>query len=376
MNIGLNATLLSNQPGYRSAGINQYIDRLLEHLPAAAPPDWRLTALVSAGSQAQYPGMTLRPAHWDTESPIRRIANEQLLQPWQLGQFDLFHALAFVGPLVQLAPMVVTVYDLSFIHYPERMPASRRLYLRLLTGLTCRRARRVLTISESTARDVSSVYSIPRDKVDITLCGHDASIYHPLPAEAVAAFRAAKGLPERFWLYIGTIEPRKNLVTLFEAVAALPPNKRLPLIIGGGKGWQTEQIFAAVERLGLRDNVQFVGFIPSEEMALWYNSAELFVFPSIFEGFGLPVLEAMACGTPVVVSDASSLPEVAGGAGLCLPPRDVDAWRQALQRAYDDADWRQDAARKGLAKAQQFTWQDTAQRTVAAYAQAMNAGAT
>lgn len=376
MNIGLNATLLSNQPGYRSAGINQYIDRLLQHLPAAAPPDWRMTAFVSAGSQAQYPGLTLRPARWDTESPIRRIANEQLLQPWQLGRFDLFHALAFVGPLVQRAPMVVTVYDLSFIHYPERMPASRRLYLRLLTGLTCRRARRVLTISESTARDVIRVYGIAPDKVDVTLCGHDASIYHPLPAEQVAAFRAARSLPERFWLYIGTIEPRKNLVTLFEAYAALPAHQRLPLIIGGGKGWQTERIFAAVDRLGLRDNVHFVGFIPSEEMALWYNSAELFLFPSIFEGFGLPVLEAMACGTPVIISDASSLPEVAGDVGLCLPPRDVDAWRDALQRAYNDSDWRRDAAQRGLAKAQQFTWEDTAQRTVAAYAKAISTGAT
>lgn len=371
MKIGLNATLLSGQPGYRSAGIHNYMDRLLEYLPAVTPPDWKLTAYVSAGSLAQYPGIRMREARWDTTSPLRRIVHEQLVQPWALGEFDLFHALAFVGPVVQRAPLVVTVYDLSFIHYPERMPASRRLYLRLLTGLTCRRARRVLAISESTARDLTATYGIPRDKIDVALCGHDADIYQPLPEPVVSAFRAAKGLPERFWLFVGTIEPRKNLTTLFEAYAALPPDKRLPLVIGGGRGWQTEPIFAAVERLGLRESVRFVGFIPSEELALWYNSAEVFVFPSVFEGFGLPVLEAMACGTPVIVSDASSLPEVAGNAGLCLPPLDVAAWRDALRRAYEDDDWRAGAAARGLAEAARFTWTNTAIQTVNAYHKAL-----
>ena len=372
MNIGLNATLLSGQPGYRSAGIHRYIDRLLEHLPAAVPDDWRLTATVSAGSLAEYPGVRLRHAPWETSAPLRRIAYEQLVQPWGLGEFDLFHALAFVGPVVQRAPLVVTVYDLSFIHYPESMPLTRRLYLRLLTGRTCRRARRVLAISQSTADDVARSYHIAPEKIDVALCGHDAEIYYPLPEAAVAAFRAAKGLPERFWLNLGTIEPRKNLVTLFEAYAALPPDQRLPLIVGGGKGWQTEAIFAAVERLGLSDSVHFAGFIPSEELALWYNSAEVFLYPSIFEGFGLPVLEAMACGTPVIVSNASSLPEVAGNAGLCLPPRDVDAWRDALQQAYTDAGWRHEAAERGLTEAARFTWTQTAAQTAASYQRALD----
>jgi glycosyltransferase involved in cell wall biosynthesis len=372
MNIGLNATLLSGQPGYRSAGIHRYIDRLLEHLPAAVPEDWRLTAYVSAGSLAEYPGIRLRQAPWDTASPLRRILHEQVLQPWALGEFDLFHALAFVGPALTRTPLVVTVYDLSFVHYPESMPLTRRLYLRLLTGRTCRRARRVLAISQSTADDLTRTFGIAPDKVDVAICGHDADVYHPLPDAQVEAFRAAKGLPERFWLFLGTIEPRKNLVTLFEAYAALPEHQRLPLLIGGGKGWQTEPIFAAVERLGLSETVRFTGFIPSEELPLWYNSAEVFVFPSIFEGFGLPVLEAMACGTPVIVSNASSLPEVAGNAGLCLPPRDVNAWRDALQRAYDDADWRAEAAERGLTEAARFTWTNTAAQTARAYQKALN----
>ena len=372
MNIGLNATLLSGQPGYRSAGIHRYIDRLLEHLPAAVPDDWQLTAYVSAGSLVEYPGVRLRHAQWDTSAPLRRILHEQCVQPWALDEFDLFHALAFVGPVVQRAPLVVTIYDLSFIHYPESMPLTRRLYLRLLTGRTCRRARRVLAISQSTADDIAQTYGIAPDMIDVAICGHDADVYYPLPDDVIAAFRAVRGLPERFWLFLGTIEPRKNLITLFEAYAALPPNERLPLIIGGGQGWQTAPIFAAVDRLGLSESVHFAGFIPSEELPLWYNSAELFVFPSIFEGFGLPVLEAMACGTPVIVSNASSLPEVAGNAGLCLPPRDVDAWRDGLQRAYADADWRREAAERGLTEAARFTWTNTAAQAVAAYQRALN----
>jgi len=370
MHIGLNAHLLSGAPGYRSAGIHQYIDRLLGHLAAAAP-EWRFTALVGRRNRRAYSGIEMRRSVWDTEAPLRRLLWEQFAQPWALGEFDLYHALAFAGPVILRAPMVVTVYDLSFIHYPQYLPASRRFYLRLFTGLTCRRARQVLTISESTARDVMATFGLPPERIAVTWCGHDADRYHPLPPEDIAAFKRARGLPERFWLYIGTLEPRKNLTTLFEAYAALPRSKRLPLLIGGGKGWQYDSIFATVERLGLSREVEFKGFLPTEELPLWYNSAELFVYPSLFEGFGLPVLEAMACGTPVIVSAASSLPEVAGDAGLTVPPLDVDAWRAALARAAGDADWRSEARDRGLERAACFTWARTAEQTIAAYRRAM-----
>ncbi len=372
MHVGLNAHLLSGQTGYRTAGIHGYIDHLLRHLPGALPENWHLTALVGKDNPRRYDRITMRQASLDTESPLQRIVWEQLVQPWQLRDFDLYHALAFVAPLALTVPAVVTVYDLSFLYYPERLPAARRLYLRLFTGVTCRRARRVIAISESTARDVARTYGIPASKIDVAPCGHDPALFRPLPAEAVRAFRQSRGLPERFWLFIGTLEPRKNLPTLLEAYAGLPASDRLPLMVGGGKGWDYEPIFAAVERLGLGDLVHFIGFIPSEELPLWYNSAEAFVFPSVYEGFGLPVLEAMACGTPVVVSDASSLPEVVGEAGMCIPPHDVGAWREALGRAARDADWRASARIRGMARAAMFTWQHTAAETVACYRRALN----
>ncbi len=366
MHIGLNAHLLSSQPGYRSAGIHQYIDNLLRELPAAAP-EHRYTAMVGARQPRTYPAMTMRKAPLDTEQPLRRIVWEQAVQPWSLGRYDLYHALAFVAPALLLTPMVVTIYDLSFFHYPDRLPRSRRLYLQRLTEWTCQRARRIIAISQSTARDVAATFGIAPDRIDVAPPGCDFSRFRPLPPEDVAAFRHAQGLPERFWLFIGTLEPRKNLTMLIDAYAALPDAERLPLVIAGGKGWDYEPIFAAVERYRLGEWVRFPGFVSAEALPLWYNAAQTFIYPSVFEGFGIPVLEAMACGTPVIASHATSLPEVVGDAGICLPPDDVGAWTAALRRAQGDAMWRTSAGEGGLARAQRFTWRETAARTAASY---------
>lgn len=365
MHIGLNAHLLSGSTGYRSAGIHGYIEGLLRHLPGCAPHDWRFTAMVGAANRTSIDGVTMRRSHLDTSSPLKRILWEQAIQPFALRDFDLYHALAFVAPLPLPSPMVVTVYDLSFIHYPERLPASRRLYLRLLTGLTCRRARRVIAISESTARDLARTLGVSADKIDVAQPGYDADRFRPLPADEIAAFKRRKNLPDRFWLFLGTLEPRKNLPVLLEAYAAL--KDRPPLILAGGKGWDTDPVFEAVDRLKLASDVSFPGFIAADEIHFWYNCAEAFIYPSVFEGFGLPVLEAMACGTPVIVSDASSLPEVAGDAGLRVPPDDVSAWKAALARAEGDAEWRRTASERGMSRAARFRWTDTAQKTIQSY---------
>ncbi len=371
VHVGLNAHLLSRRAGYRTAGIHGYIWHTLTHLAAAAPPGWRLTALVGRDNPAAFPGLELRRARLDTEAPLRRILWEQAFQPWGLADFDLYHALAFVSPLWLRAPSVVTIYDLSFIHYPQVLPAARRWYLRLFTALSCRRARRVIAISHSTARDVAATFGIPPARIDVAAPGYDTAAYRPLPAEAAAAFRARRGLPDRFWLFVGTLEPRKNLPALLEAYAALPPAERLPLVLAGGRGWDYQAIFAAVERLQLADWVQFPGFLPADELPFWYNSAEVFVYPSVYEGFGLPALEAMACGTPVIVSDRASLPEVVGQAGVRVPPQDTAAWTAALRRAGADAEWRAAAREEGLRQAARYDWAETARQTVASYQRAL-----
>lgn len=371
MHIGLNAQLLSSELGYRAAGIHGYIYNLLAHLPAAAPEGWRFTAMVGAGSPHQFEGVTMRRALLNTESPVRRILWEQMIQPWRLGAFDLYHALTFVSPLILTRPSVVTVYDLSFVHFPQVLTPARRLYLRLFSGLSCRRARRVIAISHSTAQDIHETLGIPMDKIDVAPCGYDTMQYKPLPHEEVEAFRQHEGLPERFWLFVGTLEPRKNLVTLLDAYASLPRDERLPLILAGGKGWMYEPIFERIERHSLSREVFLPGFLPADALPLWYNSAEALIFPSLYEGFGLPVLEAMACGTPVLVADASSLPEVVGDAGQRIPPLDVQAWADALRRARQDSDWRAEASRRGLIEVQRYNWLNTAQHTIRSYQQTL-----
>lgn len=372
MNIGLNAHLLTHQAGYRTAGIHGYMLNVMRWLPHLAPSDWRFTALVGAKCDIDLTGMIVRKSRFDTENPLRRIAWEQTVQPWGLGEFDLYHAQAFVSPLLLTKPSVVTVYDLSFVHYPQVLSAARRLYLRWLTPLSCHRARRVIAISQSTANDVAQIFGIAPSKIDVALGGYDSERFVILPPEQIAKFKQLHGLPERFWLFLGTLEPRKNLVTLLEAYARLPQTERLPLILGGGKGWLYDDIFAAIDRLGLVGEVHTPGFLSADELPLWYNSAEVFLYPSVYEGFGLPVLEAMACGAPVILSDASSLPEVAAESALLLPPRDIEAWETALRRAYHDVTWREAARQDGLDRAKNFSWRATAEHTLNSYKQAFH----
>ena len=372
MKIGLNAHLHSQQAGYRQAGISGYIANLLRHLPERAPDHWQFEALVGAGNSTQFERVRMSRAPLDTQSPLRRIIWEQTLQPLKLRQYDLYHALAFVAPIVLTAPMVVTVYDLSFLRYPERLSPARRLYLRGMTARTCARARRVLAISQCTADDLAALLGVPADKIDVTPLGYDKAVFRPLPAAELARFRRDQQLPERFWLYVGTLEPRKNLSTLLEAYRRLSRAERLPLILGGGIGWRGQAILAEIERLGLSDSVTHVGFIPAAELPFWYNCAEAFVFPSVFEGFGLPVLEAMACATPVVTSDAAALQEVAGSAGKCLPSNDIEAWAAALKGIKSDRAWRESAQIAGLDRAKQFSWERTAELTIGSYRKALS----
>jgi len=370
MRIGLNAHLLSGRAGYRSAGIHGYISNLLRDLPTQAPSDWQFEAMVGAANSASFPGVIMARAGLDTERPWRRVFWEQALQPWQLRRYDLYHALAFVAPIVLTAPMVVTVYDLSFLHFPERLSAARRLYLRAMTALTCARARRVLAISQSTANDLTAHLGLPAEKIDVTPLGYDKAAFRPLLERDIAHFRRKHNLPERFWLYVGTLEPRKNLPLLLKAYARLEEAERLPLILGGGIGWMAQDVFAAIERLELSGSVKHVGFIPTADLPLWYNCAEAFLYPSVFEGFGLPVLEAMACGKPVVTTNVSSLPEVAGGAAKCLPPSDIERWTGALRDLQQNGEWREATRRKSLEQAKHFSWARTAELTLASYRKA------
>ncbi len=367
IHVGLNASLLSLGENYRGAGINWYIYHLLNHLPEA-DRGLRYTAFLSDTRYCPPPGLRVKSPCWSTNTPIKRILWEQWVAPWVLRRehVDLLHALAFVSPLLSHLPTVVTVFDLSFLTFPQAFKLANRLYLRTMTPLSVRRAAQVIAISEYTRQDVIARLEVPAERVHRVYCGVDPA-FAPLPQADIAAFKAEKGLPERFVLFLGTIEPRKNVVRLIEAFAAVSRHIQVDLVVAGGKGWFFEPVFARVQELGLTGRVHFPGYVPEAEKPLWYNAAEVFCYPSLYEGFGLPPLEAMACGTPVIVSTATSLPEVVDNAGLTVDPLDTRGLSEALMQLLTTASFRAELAERGRARARQFSWSETARQTAQIY---------
>lgn len=366
--VGLNASLLSLGENYRGAGINWYIYHLLCHLPEA-DPGLRYTAFLSDARFRPPPGLRVKRPLWSTQSPFRRIAWEQLVAPWTLRRerVDVLHAMAFASPMLSRLPTVITVFDLSFLKFPQAFQAANRFYLRTMTQMSVRRAEQVIAISEHTRQDVIARLGVPAERVQTVYCGVDPT-FVPLPRAEIEAFKVEKGLPERFVLFLGTIEPRKNVVRLIEAfvpLARLFPD--VDLVVAGGKGWFFEPVFARAQALGLASRVHFPGYVPEAEKPLWYNAAEVFCYPSLYEGFGLPPLEAMACGVPVIASTAASLPEVVGDAGILIDPQDTPGLSEAMHALFQDASFRTELAERGCARARQFSWPETARQTTQIY---------
>lgn len=370
LHVALNAHLLSGQDSYRSAGVHQYILHLLRHL-ANVEGNLRVTALL--GAKALKPGADLDflRSHRNTSRPAARILWEQLTQPDVLRRIgaDLAHGPVFVGPLVSPCPVVTTIHDLSFIRFPDLFRPAKRLYLTVMTRLSAHRARHLIAVSEHTASESVALLSVPRDKISVVYHGVDP-VFRPLPAAEVAAFRERRDLPERFILFVGTLEPRKNLIRLIEAFAHIYDG-RSPLVLAGGKGWLCDDLFAKIEALELKDAILLPGYVSNEELPLWYNAATVFAYPSLYEGFGMPVTEAQACGTPVVTSDTSSLPEAGGEAALFVDPHNVDAIAAGLRRILHDKPLRQQLREQGLDHAESFKWGHTARETVQVYREAV-----
>ncbi len=380
LHVGLNAGLLTLDETFRGAGINWYIQNLLAHLPQAAP-DIQFTAFVSDRRFSPSQGLRVSRPMWNTSRPLKRILWEQLAAPavQRRQRIALWHSMAFVSPLMSQIPAIVTVFDLSFLLFPQIFKPAQRLYLQEMTGWSVRRAAQVIAISEHTRQDVIARLGAPAERVQTVYCGVDPS-FAPLPADEIEVFRRQKGLPERFILFLSTIEPRKNVLRLLDAFYSLVNSGRpeladLHLVLAGGKGWFFEPMFAHARALGLEERVHWPGYVPEAEKKLWYNAAMCFCYPSLYEGFGLPPLEAMACGTPVVTSNAASLPEVVGDAGLMVQAEDVAGLKTALERLLDDVALRRELSGRGTRRAARFTWEAAARQTAQIYRQACPAPA-
>lgn len=379
MHIVLGAYLLSGAPGYRQAGVHRYAQHLLRELSklAAHHPEARFTALVSPTVEPVDASLlnarfSVRPASRTTERPFSRIFVEQVETPRVLRglRADLYHGLGFVAPARAPCPTVVTVFDLSFITQPKAHKPLNRIYLAWFTRWSCRRAARIIAISEWTKRDVVRHFDIAPEKVVAIPLGVDHDLFKPQPPEVIAAFKARHGIGDRAIFYLGSLEPRKNLPRLIEAAAIVgsePCTADLQLFVGGSPAWKYDEVFARIRQLGLEDRVRLIGRVSDADLPKWYGACAVMAYPSLYEGFGLPPLEAMACGAPVVTSNVTSLPEVIGDAGITVDPTDAGALADALRRVLSDAELRAELRAKGLARAAQFTWQRTAAQTLAVY---------
>ena len=279
------------------------------------------------------------------------------------GPVDVFYSPDFLLPPTRARRKIVTVHDLSYVRVPECFPAPLLNYLNAAVPPSVARADLVLADAASTQRDLADVYGVPLGKIKVLYSGVDARFGPAVSAESAARVRTlTHGKP--YLLSVSTIQPRKNYPRLVEAFGRIVNRREgvnYVLVIAGGRGWMFDEVFQAVERLGLRDRVLLPDFVADDDLPALYAGARLFVYPSLYEGFGLPVAEAMACGAPVVSSNASSLPEVAGDAALYFDPRNVDAMTAAIQRALTDSSLRVDLASRGLAQAKKFSWEKAAE---------------
>lgn len=375
MHVILNAQLLSSAESYRGAGVSQYCRQLVAALGQCVATDGTIDALTALTSDPAYQaaGVTLIRTAARIQQPLWRIGWEQTVLPHWLQKLgaDLVHGLVNVLPLATRVPGVVTVHDLSFMSMPEKLPAAKRFYLARSCRASVHKARRVIAVSRQTADDLIRFFGVTANKIDVVHNGVDAR-FQPTDAAAINAFRRQRGLPERFVLYVGTLEPRKNLTRLVRAYAAWrqragEAGQQTKLVLAGAQGWFYAEIFAQVRALGLTEAVLLPGFVPAAELPDWYRAAELFVYPSLYEGFGLPVLEAMACGTPVLCSQANSLLEIVADSAYTVPADDEAALCAGLDELLSQPALRAELRARGLARAQRFSWQRTAQATLAVY---------
>ncbi len=367
MRIGLDVVLTGGKTGVRRTGISRYETELARALLAIAPEDdFRLYA------QALLDDFPVS-AIWGT--PPFSVANPAVRLAWEHSglvaqaardRIDLLHGMAFVIPPLWRGPAVVTVHDLAFLKIEGHAPKRRQIYLRSMIGQSVRRAKKVLTVSAHAGQDVVELFDIDPAKVVVTPLGVSPGLA-PLSPNAREAFRSTHGITRPTLLYLGTLEPRKNIPNLLRAFDQVADRLDAELVLGGAEGWLTEELHLTLSAMTHRDRVRLTGFISENELASWLSAADAFVFPSRYEGFGLPPLEAMACGTPVIASTSSSLPEVLGADALLADPDDVEGIASAMERLLGDPALTSDLRERGLARAARFTWEATARATLEAY---------
>ncbi len=348
----------------RRTGTETYSLKLIGALAELASPQYRLRLYTPQPPQPadwpDRPGVETRLIPWPRLWTHLRLAAELALHPP-----DVLFVPAHVLPLYCPVPAAVTVHDLGYLYYPDAHTRFARWYLHWSTRRHCRTARHIFADSQATRQDLVRHYQADPARISVVYLGRDESLAPVTDPAELARVRARYNFPDTYLLYLGTLQPRKNLIRLVEAFHLAGRREALQgvhLVIAGKKGWLYEDIFRRVNELGLVDRVHFPGYIADQDKPALLSAALGFVFPSLYEGFGLPVLEAMACGTPVLTAAGSSLPEVAGEAALLVDPHRPEDIAAGIVRLVSDAGLRRRLVERGFVQVQKFSWGQTAQK--------------
>jgi glycosyltransferase involved in cell wall biosynthesis len=366
----------------QQAGIGRIIRGQVGALCAQCPT-WDIRLFVAGPVTPPDQAAAPRPLHATPLSERNMVRLwHRLNAPWPTvesftgGPLTLFHATDFVLAPSRARHKLVTVHDLAFLFYPEAAMPSLHRYLNVVVPRSIRRADHLLADSYHTAHDLQEQWQIPAAQITVVHGAVDHDRFRPIADSAAqSAVRQRYKLGDRpFILGLSTLQPRKNFGRLIEAFAQARQAGRLPhrLVIGGGKGWLYEEIFARVQQLGLTDDVIFPGYVADADLPALYSAASFFAYPSLYEGFGLPVLEALACGTPVLAGDNSSIPEAGGPGALYVCATEIDAIADGILRLATDTTLHQQLRQAGLRHVQNFTWQQSAQQLRTAYEKVLN----
>ena len=349
-------------------GIGRYIRSLLKYLlPLDQENQYCLFFTPKENNQLHFKQRNIRKI---IDSSGKYSVREHLSLAWKAYRYglDLFHAPHYVLPLALPCKSVVTIHDVIHLIYPPPLPFNAAyLYARLIMAGAIRKAQIVLTGSGHTKKDLIRFFpACHNNKIKVIPYGVGEE-FVPLDRQATEDFLIREGIPSNFFLYVGDRKPHKNLSTLIDAFSVVAQKVDCYLIIAGELPKDQDPLLTSIVKHRISDRVIFPGYIPDSELPFLYNGARALVFPSLYEGFGFPSLEAMACGTPVICSNTSSLSEIVGDNAILLPPKEVDLWSEAMYNVFTNRDLGQELKEKGIRRARLFSWQETARQTYQVY---------
>lgn len=364
MRIGIDASTISTQGGPRT-----YVLNLINSLLKKDKENEYVVFYNSEKHLGRFPHA--REIVVPFSNPLTRLFREHVLMPifYKKEKLDLIHNTKSAISLFKPCKTVVTIHDIIPLTNPETETFMAKSYWKIQIPVAAKRADKIITISEYARKEISGYFKLEEKSIAVVPnCYEDR--FRPISdAEELEQIRSKYSLPSNYILYVGTIQPRKNLNLLIKSFFSLKKSGKISqkLVIAGRKGWLSSSLFDLIKELGIEGEVIFTGFVPDEELPYIYNMADIFVYLSLFEGFGIPPLEAMACGIPVVCSNTTSLPEVVGDAGMLVNPMDQNAVEEAILKVLENPELRIDMREKGLIQAKKFSWERTAGETLKVY---------